>query len=109
MVTQSHLTKIFEERKGYDLRRMIAGSERLIRSLSSAMDSDPCFMLSAVRVLPMPSSAREDISKAISKECSKVSVFNCELKSKRNFHPHDFPTDRRRTSFLPSSSQRISS
>jgi len=72
VVTQSHLTKIFEQRKGYDLRRMIAGSERLIRSLSSAMDSDPCFMLSAVRVLPMPSSAREDISKAISKECSKA-------------------------------------
>lgn len=75
VVTQKHLTQIFEERKGYDLRRMIAGSERLIRSLSSAMDSDPCFMLSAVRVLPMPSSAREDISKAISKECSKVNNF----------------------------------
>ena len=72
MVTESQLKRIFEQRKGYDLRRMIAGSERLLTSLSFAMDSDPCFMLSAVRVLPMPPSAREDISKAISKECSKV-------------------------------------
>jgi hypothetical protein len=72
VLTLAHLTRIFEQRKGYDLRRMIAGSERLIRSLSSAMDTDPCFMLSAVKVLPMPQSAREDISKAISKECSKA-------------------------------------
>ena len=88
VVTQSQLTRIFEQRKGYDLRRMIAGSERLIRSLSSAMDSDPCFLLSAVRVLPMPSSAREDISKAISKECSKVKkIVICYF----HFKLHSFP------------------
>ena len=72
MLTLSQLTRIFETRKGFDLRRMIAGSERLIRSLSSAMDTDPCFMLGSVRVLPMPSSSREDISKAISKECARA-------------------------------------
>lgn len=72
VLTLSSLTKIFEQRKGYDLRKMIAGSERLLNSLSAAMDSDPSFMLSAVKVLPMPPSSRDPISNVISSTCAKV-------------------------------------
>lgn len=36
------------------------------------MDTDPCFMLSAVRVLPLPAATRDEISKTISKECSRA-------------------------------------
>ena len=31
VLTLSQMSKIFERRKGFDLRRMIAGSERLIK------------------------------------------------------------------------------
>lgn len=54
ILTLPTLSRKFEEKKGYDLRNMIAGSERLLDSLASAMDSDPSsYILSAVRVLPM--------------------------------------------------------
>ena len=72
VLTLTQLTRIFEEKKGYDLRRMIAGSERLLDSLALAMDDDPSFMLSAVRVLAMPQQSRDLISGAISSSCSKV-------------------------------------
>lgn len=32
-LTLSHMTKIFEQRKNFDLRRLLAGSERLIDHL----------------------------------------------------------------------------
>ena len=49
MVTLAQLTRIFEQRKNYDLRNMIRGSERLLDSPASALDTDPSFMLAAVR------------------------------------------------------------
>lgn len=33
VLTLSHMTKIFEQRKNFDLRRLLAGSERLIDHL----------------------------------------------------------------------------
>jgi hypothetical protein len=73
VLTQSQLTRIFDQKKGYDLRKMIAGSERLLDSLATSMDVDPSsYMLSAVRVLAMPSNLRESISAVISQSCSKV-------------------------------------
>ena len=57
VLTLNHISRIFEEKKGYDLRKMIAGSERLLDSLSNSMDQDPSsYVLSAVRVLPIQSS-----------------------------------------------------
>ena len=59
--------------KGYDLRKMIAGSERLLDSLANSMDQDPSsHVLSAVKVLPMVSSLRESISSVIKQNCSKT-------------------------------------
>ena len=72
VVTLSHLTRIFEEKKNYDLRKMLAGSERLLDSLTVNMQKDPSFMLSAVRVLSLPSTTRDSISAAIGQSCGKV-------------------------------------
>ena len=72
LLTLTQLTKIFEQKKGFDLRRMLAGSERLIYSLTRAMDSDPAYMLSSVRVLPLNPATRDSIAKTIIAECSKV-------------------------------------
>ena len=73
VLTLNQLSRIFEERKGYDLRKMIAGSERLLDSLANSMDQDPSsHVLSAVKVLPMVSSLRESISSVIKQNCSKT-------------------------------------
>ena len=73
VLTLNHISRIFEEKKGYDLRKMIAGSERLLDSLSNSMDQDPSsYILSAVRVLPIQSSLRESVSSVIKQHCSKT-------------------------------------
>ena len=73
ILTLNQLTRIFEQRKGYDLRKMIAGSERLLDSLANSIDNDPAsYILSAVRVLPMNSSLRESVSSVIKQHCSKA-------------------------------------
>ena len=73
VLTLNHISRIFEEKKGYDLRKMIAGSERLLDSLSNSMDQDPSsYVLSAVRVLPIQSSLRESVSSVIKQHCSKA-------------------------------------
>ena len=95
VMTLSQLTRIFDQKKGYDLRKMIAGSERLLDSLANDMENDPApYMLSgkkkkikiiaavclqnflifflAVQVLPMPSSLRENVSTVIKQNCSKA-------------------------------------
>ena len=72
-MTLSQLTRIFDQKKGYDLRKMIAGSERLLDSLAHSMEEDPApYMLSAVQVLPMPSSLRDNVSSVIKQYCSKT-------------------------------------
>lgn len=72
ILTLGQLTRIFERKPGFDLRKMLAGSERLIQSLVRAMDSDPSFMLSAVRVLPLAQSIRDDITKTVIESCKKI-------------------------------------
>ena len=65
VLTLNQLNRIFEQRRNYDLRKMLSGSERLMTSLSHSMDSDPSYFLSAVRCLPLATSSRELISETI--------------------------------------------
>ena len=52
VMTLSQLTRIFDQKKGYDLRKMIAGSERLLDSLANDMENDPApYMLSGKKIL----------------------------------------------------------
>lgn len=74
MLTLAYLNRIFEQRKNYDLRRLLSGAERLIDHLLSFMETEPAFMLSAVRCLPLNNSVRESITQTISSACSKVKV-----------------------------------
>lgn len=74
VVTLSRLTKIFEQKCNYDLRRLLSGSERLIDQLLVFMETDYAFLLGAVRVLPLAPTARDDISNIIVSACSKIKV-----------------------------------
>lgn len=72
VLTLTQLTRIFEQRRNYDLRRLLAGSERLIDHLLTFMETQPCFILEAVRCLPLPSTCREAIAQTIIGCCSKI-------------------------------------
>lgn len=49
VLSLSQLTRIFEQRRNYDLRRLLSGVERLIDHLLNFMEKDPAFLLGAVR------------------------------------------------------------
>ncbi|XP_037967152.2 protein SAND [Plutella xylostella] len=72
VLTLTQLNRIFEQRRNYDLRRLLSGAERLIDHLLIFMEKDPAFLLGAVRCLPLPVSARENITNAIISACSKI-------------------------------------
>lgn len=99
-LTLSHMSKIFEKRKNFDLRRLLAGSERLIDHLLIhrsnrnnanqsktiwtietrcliceilSVSNDPfIFMTHSVRILPLNPSVRENITNVIQSSCSKI-------------------------------------
>ncbi|XP_052068147.1 vacuolar fusion protein MON1 homolog A-like [Mytilus californianus] len=65
VLTFTSLQKIFKQRRNYDLRRMLSGSEKFIDNLLNLMDHDPSFKLQAVRCLPLDSPVRESIAQSI--------------------------------------------
>jgi hypothetical protein len=65
VLTFSTLHKVFKQRRNYDLRRLLSGAEKFIDSLLNMMDSEPSFMLGAVRCLPLDSAIREMIAQSI--------------------------------------------
>ncbi|XP_030765718.1 vacuolar fusion protein MON1 homolog A [Sitophilus oryzae] len=72
MLTLTRLNKIYEQRQNYDLRRLLAGGERLIDHLLDFSEKEPAFFLGAVQCLPLASSVRDSISSAIIGACHKI-------------------------------------
>ncbi|XP_013780978.1 vacuolar fusion protein MON1 homolog A-like [Limulus polyphemus] len=72
VLTSTQLCSIFEQRRNYDLRRLLGGAEKFLDNLVDTMDSDPSFLLVAVRCLPLTSAIRDTISQSIVQYCSKV-------------------------------------
>lgn len=73
ILTLSRINSVFRQRQNYDLRRLLTGSDRFFNNLLQLMDADPCFLLSAVKCLPLESSIREMIAQVISQQV-KVKV-----------------------------------
>lgn len=76
MLTQASITRIFEHKKNYDLRRLLAGSEKILDGLLNLVDSDPSFLLSAVHCLPVASSFRDSMSQILQKAITSNLVFS---------------------------------
>lgn len=76
MLTQASVTRIFERKKNYDLRRLLAGSEKILDNLLNLIDSDPSFLLGAVRCLPLSSSLRESLSQNLQRAITSNLVFS---------------------------------
>lgn len=65
VLTYSQLSRIFKQRRNYDLRRLLTGAEKFFDNLLNLMDRDPCFFLSGIRCLPLESGVRDTISQSI--------------------------------------------
>lgn len=88
ILTLVQLTKIFEERQNFDLRRLLQGSERLIDHLLTFTEREPMYLLGAVKCLPLAPSCREAISQTVVSACAKIKVlpnssFLQEMKSSK--------------------------
>ncbi|XP_068598851.1 vacuolar fusion protein MON1 homolog B [Brachionichthys hirsutus] len=76
MLTQASVSRIFEHKKNYDLRRLLAGSEKILDGLLNLVDSDPSFLLEAVHCLPLASSLRDSLSQILQKAITPNLVFS---------------------------------
>lgn len=74
VLTFSNLNRIFEQRRNYDLRRLLGGAEKFLDRLVDIMDKDPSFLLSAVKCLLLDNSIREVIGQTLAQYCAKVKV-----------------------------------
>lgn len=69
---------VYEKRNNYDLRKLVAGSERwvdhLLRNERQMKVSNSSFvsLTHSVRILPMEASIRDNITSAIQANCSKI-------------------------------------
>lgn len=78
IVTLSRMNSIYEKRNNYDLRKLLAGSERLLDFLLSnethkKISNNPFVPLThSVRIMPLDPSVRDTITTAIQSNCSKI-------------------------------------
>ncbi|KAK9294492.1 hypothetical protein QLX08_010939 [Tetragonisca angustula] len=72
VLTQSQLTRVYDQRRNFDLRRLLTGSERLIDHLLNFMDREPAFFLGAIKCLPLLPSMRSSITQTIIQTCGKI-------------------------------------
>lgn len=75
VLTQSQLTRVYDQRRNFDLRRLLSGSERLIDHLLNFMDREPAFFLGAIKCLPLVPSMRSSIAQTIIQTCGKIKVY----------------------------------
>uniref|UniRef100_A0A336MLY6 Vacuolar fusion protein MON1 homolog n=1 Tax=Culicoides sonorensis TaxID=179676 RepID=A0A336MLY6_CULSO len=78
-LTLSHLTKVYDKWKNFDLRRLLSGSERLIHHLlltdvktKGISNNSFIFLTHSIRILPLQSGVRDSIVSAIQNNCSKI-------------------------------------
>ncbi|XP_073397367.1 vacuolar fusion protein MON1 homolog B-like isoform X5 [Dendrobates tinctorius] len=76
MLTQASVARIFERKKNYDLRRLLTGSEKILDSLLDLLDTDPGFLLGAVRCVTLPSPLRDSLSSILTKAITPNLVFS---------------------------------
>ncbi|XP_056381195.1 vacuolar fusion protein MON1 homolog A isoform X2 [Hyla sarda] len=76
LVTGTQLHHLFQQRPSYDLRRLLSGSERITDNLLNSMDTDPSFLLAAVRCFPLASGIRDSVTYCLQQAKAKSLVFS---------------------------------
>lgn len=72
ILTSTQLKKIYDERRNFDFRRLLTGSERLIDHLLNFMNYEPGFALESIRCLALDPSVRNGIKSNIILFFSKI-------------------------------------
>jgi len=83
ILTSSQLQKVYKERKNFDLRRLLAGSERLIDYMIDALPFEPGFFLAAMPVFLLDSRTRRNIATTLSQVF--ITLGNTSLMLKKIF------------------------
>ncbi|KAI8578932.1 hypothetical protein K450DRAFT_244139 [Umbelopsis ramanniana AG] len=99
VLTSLQLTKIFEQRINFDLRRLLSGTEVFLDSLSTLFNNDHGFMLGALQCLRVSKTLRDQIGNALADGRPKdllyaIIVSNGKLVTllrprKHSLHPSD--------------------
>ncbi|XP_073501306.1 vacuolar fusion protein MON1 homolog A isoform X2 [Phyllobates terribilis] len=76
LVTGTQLHHLFQQRPSYDLRRLLSGSERITDNLLAAMDTDPSFLLAAVRCLPLTPALRDSATYCLQQAKARSLLFS---------------------------------
>ncbi|XP_032996465.1 vacuolar fusion protein MON1 homolog A [Lacerta agilis] len=79
LLTWTQLSHIFQQKQNYDLRRLLAGSERITDNLLDLMARDPSFLMGAARCLPMDAAVRDAVSSCLQQAKAKSLVFSILL------------------------------
>ncbi|NWW69863.1 MON1A protein, partial [Climacteris rufus] len=79
LLTWTQLNHIFQQKQNYDLRRLLAGSERITDNLLDLMAHDPSFLMGAVRCLPLAAGVRDAVSSSLQQAKAKSLVFSILL------------------------------
>jgi hypothetical protein len=75
VLTYTQLVRIFQQRRNYDLRRLLSGTEKFIDNLLNLVDHEPSFLLGAVQCLPLPAGVRDAIGSILQQQRAKEIVF----------------------------------
>ena len=91
VITLSRLNRIYAQQKNYDLRRLLTGTDKFLDHLCNCIESDPQYLLGAIKCLPLPGSMRDLVGQALQQAktndlafaillCSGQVVSVCRLK-----------------------------
>lgn len=79
LLTLPQLQRVFQQRQSFDLRRLLAGSERVTAGLLRSLDTDAGLMLNATMSLPMSGAGRSTVCTALQAASSRNLVFSVLL------------------------------
>lgn len=71
-LTRTQLNRIFENKKNFDLRRLLSGTEKTLSALLDTAWTDPSHLLCAVRCLPVAAGTRDGLGQALLATAGKV-------------------------------------
>lgn len=74
LLTQSRLSRILEEHKNFDIRRLLTNTDKSFDSILFNACHDTGHLLGAVRCLNMPGNVRDELNQAVQIALGKNSV-----------------------------------
>ncbi|NXN91281.1 MON1B protein, partial [Rhinopomastus cyanomelas] len=69
LLTRGGITRVFARRRGYDLRRLLAGAEAVLDRLLAGAAADGRLLLAAARCCPLPPTLRRTVSSLLRRCC----------------------------------------